>query len=540
MRKQQMREVEGIARMITTTTAATTNNTGSLMPINNKKNKQSKQEKCSNFSSSAFASIPIPESVRDAVKSTVLDEATRNDSKFWGVKKVNGSSNNTRKQQQQHSHPSVNDPISPLRLQLLHDPLDEWYLDETPTSVSSSSSFSSFIIPEGVQPLSDAVDPFLLSKKDMETLSEGIRTDLIGTDHPVLTRAAAYFFDSNREGGKKIRPMMVLLLSRAMAISASASSSSSLQQEQQHDEEEGLFTPPMPWQRPDLPAAQRRLAEISEMLHTASLFHDDVIDGSDTRRGEPSANAQFGNKTAILAGDYILARACIYLARLRNVETVETISTVIEHLVRGEVMQMRGSAAGDLNNTDDGVTPKNPLSYDHMIYYLRKNFYKTGSLMANSCKSAAVLGDYDDEIVHAAYRYGKHLGVAFQLIDDALDYEGSAMSLGKPGLADLNAGLSTAPILFALQEKEELSSSGAQGKREMEEIISMMKRKYRNNGDIERAVEFVNASDGIRKTKDLALVHVEVAVEAIMEHLEPSVYRDALVHLAYKVVDRSR
>eukprot|EP00957_Ditylum_brightwellii_P060872 4621048-Ditylum_brightwellii.AAC.1 len=74
----------------------------------------------------------------------------------------------------------------------------------------------------------------------------------------------------------------------------------------------------------------------------------------------------------------------------------------------------------------------------------------------------------------------------------------------------------------------------------MEEIISMMKRKYRNNGDIERAVEYVNASDGIRKTKDLALVHVEVAVEAIMEHLEPSVYRDALVHLAYKVVDRSR
>ena len=84
-------------------------------------------------------------------------------------------------------------------------------------------------------------------------------------------------------------------------------------------------------------ACQRRLAEITEMIHTASLFHDDVIDKADTRRGVPSANRAFGNKLAILAGDFLLARASVSLARLRSVETVELLSTVIEHLVKGEV-----------------------------------------------------------------------------------------------------------------------------------------------------------------------------------------------------------
>jgi geranylgeranyl pyrophosphate synthase len=154
-----------------------------------------------------------------------------------------------------------------------------------------------------------------------------------------------------------------------------------------------FFTDPIDWQRPDLPQAQRRLADISGMIHMASLFHDDVIDGADACRGEASAHLQFGNKMAILAGDYILARASICLARLRNVQVVETMSTIIEHLVRGEVMQLRGSSPQE-------------RSSERLIYYLRKNFYKTGSLMANSCKSAALLGDYPPELVDASYRYG--------------------------------------------------------------------------------------------------------------------------------------
>merc|ERR1712038_636644 len=136
--------------------------------------------------------------------------------------------------------------------------------------------------------------------------------------------------------------MMVLLLSRAMVASSNAATAAPVMtadpgNQQPHEgedvEEDELFI------------SQKRLAEISEMIHTASLFHDDVIDKAETRRGSPAVHQVFGNKMAILAGDYLLARASVFLARLRNVEVVETMSTIIEHLVRGEVMQMKGSSS---------------------------------------------------------------------------------------------------------------------------------------------------------------------------------------------------
>ncbi|GFH51339.1 hypothetical protein CTEN210_07815 [Chaetoceros tenuissimus] len=428
-----------------------------------------------------FASMAsfVTDSVKDAVKSSLLNEAAKPDSKLWSDDRstsastttANGSYNNGQ-------HENVNDPISPARLQMLHDPLDEWYLEQKPQGFSA---------PE----ISDRNDPFILSKEDMKTLSQSIRADLIGSDHPVLSKAASYFFEEGQDGGKKVRPMMVLLLSRAMQLNAEKSEMA----------------------RPDLFQAQRRLAEISEMIHTASLFHDDVIDGADTRRGAPAVHKVFGNKMAILAGDYLLARASIFLARLRNVEVVETMSTIIEHLVRGEVMQMKGSDVGDSDRV-------------RMVQYLRKNFYKTASLMANSCKSAAILGGYNDEVVAAAYQYGKHLGIAFQLVDDVLDYDGSASAMGKPALSDLNAGLATAPVLFAAEMYPN-------------DLNKLIDRKFKEDGDVDTAVDFVRKSDGIQRTKDLAQVHVEIAIEAI-EELEQSDYRDSLIHLAHKVIDRTR
>lgn len=110
------------------------------------------------------------------------------------------------------------------------------------------------------------------------------------------------------------------------------------------------------------------------MIHTASLLHDDVIDAADTRRGVSSVNAVFGNKLAILGGDFLLARASVALARLRDVEVVELLSTVIDHLVRGEVMQMRQA----VRSSDS--------SSEVFEVYLRKTYYKTGSLIANSCR----------------------------------------------------------------------------------------------------------------------------------------------------------
>ena len=369
---------------------------------------------------------------------------------------------------------------------LEEDPLDEWYWDrelkywpELPPSVALHA------------------DPFELSQNDLDTLDRSIREDLIGTDHPVLNMAASYFFQPNVDGGKKVRPRMVLLLSKALLCHAQESNDLSIQQ------------------RTDLADAQRRLAEISELIHTASLFHDDVIDEAETRRGNPAVHQVFGNKVAILAGDYLLARASIGLARLRQVDVVECMSTIIEHLVRGEVMQMNKTAAAEVSSTKQ-----------RLEYYLKKNYYKTGSLMANSCQSAAMLGNYPKTFVDAAYRYGKHLGLAFQLVDDVLDFEGSLKSMGKPALSDLNAGLATAPVLFAAEEFPE-------------HLNPLIERKFKQDGDVDEAVKWVLNSKGMEKTKELAQTHAELAMEAALD-LKPSAYRDALVHLAYKVVDRTR
>ena len=522
------------------------------------------------LASSPFPDLPLPDSIREAVKSSVLEEAARPDSSFWrGDDSDDEQQVQMRRQQMQQEHTgrreegtpshdigrkiangihhrvaSINDPIAHDRQKtsptptpptttndnldphpLIHfDPLAEWHLDRVPSLPLHS-------LPAGVRPLTDGADPFALAKSDLDTLSASIRRDLIGrdhADHPVLAKAAAHFFELGAQGGgKKVRPMMVMLLSRAMAscdggmaptpaanntVNGTATATCGLPPPQ-----------PKPWQRQDLPDAQRRLAEISEMIHTASLFHDDVIDGADTRRGAPAVHRVFGNKMAILAGDYLLARASIYLARLRDVEVVETMSTIIEHLVRGEVMQSHGGGSGSGSGTGDDVSHQHE---ERMVYYLRKNFYKTGSLMANSCKSAALLGGYDDAVVHAAYCYGKHVGSAFQLVDDVLDFDGSSSTMGKASLADLNAGLATAPVLFAAERFPD----------EMDRLID---RKFGEIGDVNRAVELVRQSDGIQRTKDLAHVYVELAINAVME-LEPSPYRDSLIHLAYKVIDRVR
>jgi geranylgeranyl pyrophosphate synthase len=440
-------------------------------------------------SSSAFyAHAAIPGSVKKAVKTSFLNEAARDDSRLWKYDRHTAEDLN-----------GVDVPISSLP-----DPLDDLYI-QMPAQYLPQ-------LPSGIMSAAEA-DPFDLAMPELNLLSKSIRSDLIGTDHPVLNKAASYFFDGSADGGKKVRPMMVLLLSRALADSVGSGAAASVDSPAlDKSSDDILFSDPFSWQRADLPQAQRRLAEISEMIHTASLFHDDVIDEADTRRGVPAVHTVFGNKMAILAGDYLLARASICLARLRNVQVVETMSTIIEHLVRGEVMQMRGT------EVSEGIN-------ERLVYYLRKNYYKTGSLMANSCKSAALLGDYPDELVSASYRFGKHTGMAFQLVDDVLDFEGSLSQLGKPSLSDLKAGLATAPVLFACEEFPELGL--------------MVDRKFKEDGDVERAVELVFKSAGIERTKELARVHAERAMDAILE-LDASLHRDSLIHLANRVVERTK
>lgn len=366
-------------------------------------------------------------------------------------------------------------------------------------------------------------DPFSLVAADMQGLTGGIQ-ELLGVDHPVLSTVAKYFFEM--DGGKKMRPAIVMLVSRAANVHALTEDRDAVADEAAQELRQKLAgVPRSPVNESDearaalesgvakswLEPSQRRLAEITEMIHTASLLHDDVIDLADTRRGVGSVNRVFGNKLAVLGGDFLLARASVCLARLRDVEVIELLSTVIEHLVKGEVMQMK-TAFRDGNALESAFA-----------MYMRKTYYKTASLMANSCKAAALLAGHSPAVCEAAFLYGKHVGLAFQLVDDVLDFEGSLESLGKPALNDLRQGLATAPVLFA-----------ASGHPNMATLIG---RKFEAPGDIDEACRAVTASSGVEKTRLLALEHAQLALDAVAAWA-PSPERDALAAVVTRVVER--
>lgn len=379
-------------------------------------------------------------------------------------------------------------------------------------------------------PNAASIDPFAIVGPDLNGINANIKS-LLGVDHPVLSTVAKYFFEF--DGGKKIRPALVLLMAHAVnqhMINLTRGNSSQKYtpigkftlSQAEVDLARDLAESGVPTLRGDrvpfpgqiiLPL-QRRLAEITELIHTASLLHDDVIDGSETRRGVGSVNAVFGNKLAILAGDFLLARASISLARLRNVPVVELLSTVIEHLVKGEVMQIR-----------EPTTTMPDKNYGAFLSYLRKTYYKTGSLIANSCKAIALLGLYPDEVTVAAYKYGFHLGIAFQLVDDILDFEGTSDSLGKPAFNDIRCGLSTAPVLYAAVEHPHLHE--------------LIERKFKRDGDIETAVQAIDSSRGIDLTRALARSHAQLALDAL-EVLDDSEARSALAKMVLLVLNRSK
>jgi len=320
------------------------------------------------------------------------------------------------------------------------------------------------------------IDPLRIVAKEMKFLTGNIRK-LLGSGHPSLDRAAKYYTQAE---GKHVRPLIVLLMSRATSLCpktpqrqqatlhASAAIDTSLSPLSVLSDFNPSATNPSESESvlstdPDILPSQRRLAEITELIHTASLLHDDVIDHSESRRGSPSANLEFGNKMAVLAGDFLLGRASVALARLRHAEVVELLATVIANLVEGEFMQLKNTAR-------DEKSPK--WSEETLTYYLQKTYLKTASLISKSCRASALLGGADAATVDAAYMYGKNLGLAFQLVDDLLDYTTSGQELGKPAGADLELGLATAPLLFAWKT--------------MPELGSLVGRKFEREGDVAR------------------------------------------------------
>ncbi|XP_033098013.1 decaprenyl-diphosphate synthase subunit 1-like [Anneissia japonica] len=317
-----------------------------------------------------------------------------------------------------------------------------------------------------------------LAKEDLSVLCSDIQEEL-NTSNDELRIISQYHFDGE---GKAFRPMMVVLMSKACNTHHNQDSRTLLH-------------------------SQYRLAMITEMIHTASLIHDDVIDASPTRRGKPTVYKVWGEKKAILAGDYVLSVASLLLARLRNENVIVVLSQVIEDLVRGEFMQ--------LGSKED--------ENERFHHYLLKTYKKTASLIANSCKAAAILGDSHPEVCDIAYNFGRNIGMAFQLIDDVLDFVSSSATFGKPTTADLNLGLATAPVLFAADKFPELHE--------------MIMRRFRQEGDVDKARLAVEESDGIQQTRFLAERHCDEAIRQIKQ-LKASQEQAALINLAGFVLSR--
>lgn len=321
--------------------------------------------------------------------------------------------------------------------------------------------------------MTSATSLFSPVEADLQLLTDNLKK-LVSARHPILFAAAEHLFGAR---GKRVRPAIVLLISRATM----------------RDQE---ITP-----------RHRRLAEITEMIHTASLVHDDVVDESEVRRGIPTVHSSFGNRIAVLAGDFLFSQASWYLANLDNLEVVKLLSEVIMDLAEGEIQQ-------GLNRFETNLS---------IEAYLEKSYYKTASLMANSAKAAGLLSDVSPELAEDLYQYGRNLGLAFQIVDDILDFTGSTEALGKPAASDLKSGNLTAPVLFALEEKPYL------------EVL--IEREFANTGDIDEALMLIQESKGIERSRELAGHHADLSVQHLA-NVPPCDSRQALINLAEYVVSR--
>ena len=189
------------------------------------------------------------------------------------------------------------------------------------------------------------------------------------------------------------------------------------------------------------------MSVVTEYMHTATLLHDDVVDGGVMRRGKPSANVVFGNQASILVGDFLFARASQLMTGDGDLDVLGIYARTLVSLSEGEVLQLMKSA-------DPAITEKE---------YLRVVYHKTASLIAAASETGAVLAGVDKGLRKRMFEYGKAVGIAFQLADDILDYDGSERELGKRPLQDLREGKVTLPLIHALREAGEADRKRAQG-----------------------------------------------------------------------------
>jgi all-trans-nonaprenyl-diphosphate synthase len=255
------------------------------------------------------------------------------------------------------------------------------------------------------------------------------------------------------------------------------------------------------------------LAQLTELIHTASLVHDDLLDEADSRRGQESCHMKWGSKVAVIMGDFLFAQASVRLGELNNTEIVKIYAKVLADLCTGEVVQAQ-----------------HRFNLETLTWqaYLNKSVSKTASLFAAATMSAAILNEQPAEIVQALFLYGQNLGIAFQIVDDLLDFTSTTEALGKPALGDLAQGVFTAPVLYALEDT--LVSVG------LKELIYT---RFTEKETLLKAKELISSAGVLAKTHELANTYVLKAIQCLAP-FEDNPFKKDLLLLGDYVLARTK
>ena len=296
----------------------------------------------------------------------------------------------------------------------------------------------------------------------------------LSSDVVLINQLGAYIINS---GGKRLRPMIVLLSALACGYRGDR---------------------------------HILLAAVIEFIHTATLLHDDVVDSSDLRRGKATANDIWGNEASVLVGDFLYSRSFEMMVEAGNMRVMDILSHTTNNIAEGEVMQL-------LNINEPDISEQR---YDEVIRA------KTAILFEAAARIGAVITEQDDEIEQALASYGQHLGVAFQLVDDLLDYSSSSEALGKNIGDDLAEGKPTLPLIHAMQ------NASAPDQELLAEAI-------RSGGleKINEVISIIESTGSLAYTSQRASAEADLAKE-VLSVLPESAYKDAMMTLADFSVQR--
>jgi octaprenyl-diphosphate synthase len=300
--------------------------------------------------------------------------------------------------------------------------------------------------------------------------------DQLSSDVALINQINQYIIHS---GGKRLRPLLVLLLAKALNY-----------QGEKH-----------------IP-----VASIIEFIHTATLLHDDVVDESSLRRGQPTANHQFGNPASVLTGDFLYSRAFQIMVKLDSMPIMQILADATNQIAQGEVLQLLNAHNADITEN----------AYFNVIYR------KTAKLFEAACEIMGILAQLNDEQLTHLKKYGCHLGNAFQIADDVMDYACDAQTMGKNIGDDLKEGKVTLPLIYALQMTQQPHSQKA--------LIRAIQTS--ETDDILSLVTIIQNSGAIEHTQAKALAEAQSAQYHLNFLGEPSVYKNALETLPKLAINR--